>query len=119
MTIYDHASINWLSNNTSGHDYQIEHKTSDSKWHISIDGSEKAVVSISVSAGLITAGGEVTDWSSSSPNAMGVSGFTNLSYMVNHTGYYSWNGWNYSYTDYSYVFSSLGTNAFQDSGYNP
>ncbi len=111
--------INWLSDNTSGHDYQIEHKTSDNKWHISIDGSEKTAVSMSVSAGLITAGGEVTDWSSSNHNAMGVSGFTNLSYMVNHTGYYSWNGWNYSHIDYSYVFSSLGTNAFQDSGYNP
>jgi hypothetical protein len=70
-----------------------------------------------VQSGIIIAGGEVTDWSYNH-NAMGVSGFLNLSYMWSHYGYYSWTGWTSTHIDYAYVFSPISPNAFQNSGYN-
>lgn len=109
----------WLGSNTQGHDYQIEHKTSDNKWHVYIDGVEKGSVTLGVSSGTMSAGGEVTDWSTTQHNAMGISTFQNLSYKRNHAGYYSWSGWSYTYTNYSYWLTSLSNNKFQDGGYNP
>lgn len=109
----------WIADNTSGHDYQIEHQTSDNMWHIYIDGVEKAKISLGVSSGIIEAGGEVTDYSSTQHNAMGVSSFSNLSYKRNHAGYYAWPGWSGVIVNYSYVFSSLSSTSFQNSGYNP
>ncbi|MBA2682838.1 MAG: hypothetical protein H0U76_31145 [Ktedonobacteraceae bacterium] len=114
--------INWISSNSSVHDYQIEHKTSDNKWHISVDGSEKAAVSMSFSQGWIEAGGEVTDVTNSNPpnhNAIGVAGLLSLSYMQNHTGYYSWNGWSGSIVNSGYYLTASSGHSFQNGGYNP
>lgn len=111
----------WLTtNNTAPHYFKIEHKTSDNKWHLYVDSVEQpgSGISLGVSSGLIEAGGEVTDWSGSH-NAMGISTFDTLTYMRNHAGYYSWNGWSGSHTDYSYWFSGLSSTSFQNGGYNP
>lgn len=109
----------WLStDNTAPHYFKIEHKTSDNKWHVYIDNVEKNSVTLGGSSGIIEAGGEVTDWSGSH-NAMGISTFDTLTYMRNHTGYYSWNGWSAARTDYSYWFTGLSNNSFQNGGYNP
>lgn len=109
----------WLGSNTTGHDYQIEHKTSDNKWHVYIDGVEKGSVTLGVSSGHMVSGGEVTDFSSTQHNAMGISTFQNLSYKRNHAGYYSWSGWSSTGVNYSYWFTGISNNKFQNGGYNP
>jgi len=109
----------WLGNNTRGHAYQIEHKQSDNKWHVYIDGVDRGSATLGVSQGTMSAGGEVTDFVAFEHNAMGVSGLLNLSYMRNHTGYWSWNGWSGTRINYSYLLTRISNNAFQNSGYNP
>jgi len=109
----------WLGTNTRGHDYQIEHKTSDNKWHVYIDGVERGSATLGVSSGTMSAGGEVTDFVSGQHNAMGISGFLNLSYKRNHTGYWAWSGWSGTRINYSYWLTPISGKAFQNGGYNP
>jgi hypothetical protein len=100
-------------------DYEIQHKTSDNKWHVYIAGSERGSAQLGVSSGSIDAGGEVTDFSSTEHNGMGRSGFHNLAYMEDHTGFWKWVGWDQQFQDYSYRVVPLGDNTFQTEGYNP
>lgn len=104
--------------------YQINHSISDNKWHISFNGQDYCNTSCPVMIGpiarTITAGGEVTDASFTTHNALGVSGFLNLQYKRNDAVLWSpWNNWGYQQSDYSYLFTPINSNSFQVRGYNP
>lgn len=112
----------WQSANYTGHDYQIEYRSSDNNWHVFIDGSEKGSISSSTvgyTSGFITSGAESTDLSSSDHNAVGIAGFTNLSFKrVGDTGYYSWSGIGPKTLNYDYWLNQLSYNSFQNGGHN-
>jgi|GEM_PF-1927428 len=110
---------NWLGADTRAHWFRIEHNASDNRWHVYVDNQHRGSASLGVSSGSIDAGGEVTDLSSTQHNAMGRAGFLDLGYKRNYQGYYRWNGWNEVYRDYSYQLRGLGSDAFQNDGYNP
>ncbi|MBA3468338.1 MAG: hypothetical protein H0T53_01715 [Herpetosiphonaceae bacterium] len=120
---YYDTNGNWtyipIAANSTGHDYQIEYKSWDGKWHVYLDGVDKGSRALSYTQSYLIAGGEVSDFSSTQHNAMGISNFTNLSYKDNNVGYFSWNGWTSSRVDYSYVLTTLSSSGFQNRGYNP
>jgi hypothetical protein len=113
-----------LGTNTQDHYFQIEHKLSDNKWHIYLDGQETqgSPITLGVDRGRMVVGGEVTDFDAyccpPSHNAMGVAGFTNLTWMKNHQGYYAYNGFQGIRMDDGYQFRVLGPDHAQASGNN-
>jgi len=109
----------------SAHDYRLEYHPDDDSYHAYLDNNEvqSSPVHLSSKGGWASAGGEVSDGVCDVHNAMGVNGFTDLTYKVNTggsiTGYYTWNSqWKY-FEDYQYHFTILSQNSFQNSGYNP
>jgi hypothetical protein len=118
--VYDEE---FMETNTREHAFEIQHKTSDNKWHLYLDGVERASISLPFSQGHIQAGGESTDLVAAccppSHNAMGTSGLSHLTYMKNHAGFYKWNGWDTEEQTDSYQVIPVGSDHFQSKGNNP
>ena len=119
-------TLNWEGTPTVGvaYAYKIE-KNSSGTWDIHINGAFKRAYNSGMTAGSrAIAGGEVTKFSSSVDNAMGVSGFLNMKYKKASNGvWYFWTTLTNLHVDSGdgYTLVSVGgsNSDFQTYGNNP
>jgi hypothetical protein len=116
---------------TNNHKYLIQKRTGEGGgllaasgviWDVYVDGfrknTEDIILDPAMENGYITAGGEVSEYSSVFHNEMGPATFSNLRYERNSDGnLVFWAGWDSEVEEFNYVLTPLSGNSFQVSGY--
>lgn len=119
-------NMEWHSYPTVGvaYDYKIEDLPSNpGSWKIYVDGSWVTTHTTAMTTGkIVQSGGEVTKYSSSVNNAMGVSGFDFLQEKWASDGaWHYWGDWTWQHidTDTGYTLVNYSNSKFQNYGNNP